>query len=189
MKALAKLIAKSAIAGGAFIGLGLLSAPAQAINSWNWSFTGNGNQSASGTFQTADVTPTAGVTYSITGITGTYNRDSVAYTITGLSTGFNASNTFQWNGTPSSSLLSDIGGISFTTSSQSVNMFYAGSGYQSINRTTTNFDGSDNSIVSSTLSPATPVPLETDALPVVGSTILLGLGVWAKRKSAKSIQK
>ncbi len=47
----------------------------------------------------------------------------------------------------------------------------------------------DDYIVSSTLSPATPVPWETDALPVVGSTILFGLGVWAKRKSAKPIQK
>lgn len=29
---------------------------------------------------------------------------------------------------------------------------------------------------------AVPVPWETDALPVVGSTLLFGLGVWAKRK-------
>jgi hypothetical protein len=35
----------------------------------------------------------------------------------------------------------------------------------------------------------TAVPWETDALPVIGSTILFGFGVWAKRKSAKSIQK
>jgi hypothetical protein len=32
----------------------------------------------------------------------------------------------------------------------------------------------------------TPVPWETDALPVVGSTVLFGLGVWAKSKFAKS---
>jgi len=30
---------------------------------------------------------------------------------------------------------------------------------------------------------ATAVPWETDALPVVGTTILFGLGVWAKSKS------
>ena len=35
----------------------------------------------------------------------------------------------------------------------------------------------------------TAVPWETDALPVVGSTILFGLGLWAKRKSAKSLEK
>jgi hypothetical protein len=33
------------------------------------------------------------------------------------------------------------------------------------------------------------VPWETDALPVVGSTILFGLGVWGKRKFAKPLQK
>jgi hypothetical protein len=35
----------------------------------------------------------------------------------------------------------------------------------------------------------TAVPWETDALPVVGSTILFGLGVWGKRKFAKPLQK
>jgi hypothetical protein len=110
----------------------LLSAPAQAINIWNWSFTGDGNQSASGTFQTADVTPTAGVTYTITGITGTYNRDSVAYEITGLRDFQAATNTFQWDGTSSSSILSDLNGISFSTSSGPVNMFTLADGYQPI---------------------------------------------------------
>ena len=191
MKTLAKLIAKSAIGVSTLISLGLLSAPAQAITIWNWSFTGSSNQSASGTFQTADVTPTAGVTYTITGITGTYNRDSVAYTITGLDTTFvNPSNTFQWDGTPSSSLLSDLGGISFNTSSNSVNIFYSrNDGYQPVDGTFTNFGIGDDYIVSSTLSPATPVPWETDALPVMGSTILFGLGIWAKRKFAKPLEK
>lgn len=38
---------------------------------------------------------------------------------------------------------------------------------------------------------ATAVPWETDALPVVGSTLLFGLGVWTKhkRKSSKSSEK
>jgi hypothetical protein len=31
-----------------------------------------------------------------------------------------------------------------------------------------------------------PVPWETDALPVIGSTVLFGFGLWAKSKSAKS---
>jgi hypothetical protein len=165
----------------------LLSAPAQAINIWNWSFTGDGNQSASGTFQTADVTPTAGVTYTITGITGTYDRDSVAYEITGLSDHQGVSNTFQWDGTSSSSILSNVEGIAFSTSSNLVSMYYSSfSGYGSINRTASNFIDADDSIVSSTL---TPVPWETDALSVVGTTILFGLGIWSKRKSAKSLEK
>ena len=170
----------------------MLSAPAQAINIWNWSFTGDGNgdgnQSASGTFQTADVTPTAGVTYDITGITGTYNRDSVAYEITGLSDYQGAANTFQWDGTSSSSILSNFDGISFSTSSNAVNMYFNDVGYQPIDSTVTTFLNNDDAIVSSTLSP-TAVPWETDVLSVVGTTILFGFGVWSKRKSAKSIQK
>jgi hypothetical protein len=63
------------------------------------------------------------------------------------------------------------------------------SGYQSIDATVSTFSGTDEGIVSSTLSPATPVPWETDALPVVGSTILFGLGVWAKHKFAKPLEK
>ena len=193
MKSLTKLIAKSAIGGGTLIGLGLLSAPAQAINIWNWSFTGSfagGTQSASGTFQTADVTPTAGVTYDITGITGTYNRDSVAYEITGLSDYQGAANTFQWDGTSSSSILSTFDGISFTTSSNNaVNMYSDADEYGPVSRIKTNFIGTvEGPISSSTLSP-TAVPWETDVLSVVGTTILFGFGVWSKRKSAKSIQK
>jgi hypothetical protein len=33
------------------------------------------------------------------------------------------------------------------------------------------------------------VPWETDALPVIGSTVLFGFGLWAKRKFAKPLQK
>jgi hypothetical protein len=36
---------------------------------------------------------------------------------------------------------------------------------------------------------ATAVPWETDALPVIGSTVLFGLGLWAKNKFAKPLQK
>ncbi len=135
------------------------------------------------------MTPTAGVTYTITEITGTYNRDSVAYTITGLSSPFQR--TFQWDGTPSSSLLSNGNGIQFNTlpgqiPSQTVRMYYGDFDYGPIDGTNTSFPGSDDAVVSSTL---TPVPWETDALPVVGSTILFGLGVWAKHKFAKPLQK
>lgn len=35
----------------------------------------------------------------------------------------------------------------------------------------------------------TPVPWETDTLPLVGSTILFGCGVWLKRKSANAHKK
>jgi hypothetical protein len=36
---------------------------------------------------------------------------------------------------------------------------------------------------------ATPVPWETDALPVVGATLFFAGGVWAKRKLAKPLDK
>jgi hypothetical protein len=36
---------------------------------------------------------------------------------------------------------------------------------------------------------ATPVPWETDALPVVGATLLFVGGVWVKRKLAKPLDK
>lgn len=39
----------------------------------------------------------------------------------------------------------------------------------------------DTAFTASFSSP-TPVPLETDALPVLGSTIFFGLGIWGKRK-------
>jgi hypothetical protein len=41
---------------------------------------------------------------------------------------------------------------------------------------------------SATFTPATAVPWETDALPVIGSTVLFGLGLWAKQKFGKPLQ-
>ena len=43
-------------------------------------------------------------------------------------------------------------------------------------------------ITSSSLEPATAVPWETDALPVIGSTILFAGGLWARNKFAKPLQ-
>jgi hypothetical protein len=53
---------------------------------------------------------------------------------------------------------------------------------------TSGSQGYELTISSSSLTP-TPVPWETDALPVVGSTVLFGFGLWAKRKFAKPLQK
>jgi hypothetical protein len=77
-----------------------------------------------------------------------------------------------------------------STDSEHYHIFYSrNDGYQPVDGTFTNFGIGDDYIVSSTLSPATPVPWETDALPVMGSTILFGLGIWAKRKFAKPLEK
>jgi hypothetical protein len=100
---------------------------AHAITTWNWSFVGASfSQSASGTFTTADVMPTPGVTYPIIGITGAYNRDGVAYNITGLSSAYGSDNQFQVGGLPSSPILLTASGISFSVDAPAnVNLYCA----------------------------------------------------------------
>ena len=117
MKALTNFMLKSAIAVGTVIGLGLLSAPAQAINLTNNSTSQTSQATSSSIVLIPDPTPEY--------------CDLILGICEWLGTG-------EWpepNPNP------------------------------------------------------TAVPWETDALPVIGSTILFGFGVWAKRKSAKSIQK
>jgi hypothetical protein len=81
------------------------------VTTWNWSFAATSSQSGLGTFTTADVVPTTGTTYTITGVSGTYNRGGTPYTITGRS---NFENKFQWNGTTSSPILTNkYGAIGF----------------------------------------------------------------------------
>jgi len=46
-----------------------------------------------------------------------------------------------------------------------------------------------NTYATASIGYAEPVPWETDALPVIGSTILFGFGLWTKRKFAKPLQK
>jgi hypothetical protein len=92
------------------------------------------------------------------------------------------SNTFQWDGTPSSPLLSTGGGISFDTTSEPVNMFFNATGtFGPVDSTITDFAGTDDVIVSSNV---TPVPLESDALPVVGAAAFMAGGIWWKKKRA-----
>jgi hypothetical protein len=75
------------------LGVALAPSNALAVTTWNWSFaTTIADQFGSGTFTTADVVPTAGTTYQITGVSGTYNRRGTAYTITGPAA---ATNQFQ----------------------------------------------------------------------------------------------
>jgi len=87
------------------LGVALAPSNALAVTTWNWSFATDIDQSGSGTFTTADVVPTAGTTYQITGVSGTFNAGGTAFTITGLDTF--AINQFRWNGTTSSSILSN----------------------------------------------------------------------------------
>ncbi len=149
MKTLAKLIAKSAIRVGTLIGLGLLSAPAQALNITNTSASASSTPASAGggvyegtgefNWQVGNpfIDPNDGQKkWPLTGPNGYPNFGNVdAGTLEGLI----------WPGVP------------------------APENWQN--------------------QPPFGVPWETDALPVVGSTILFGLGVWAKRKFAKPLQK
>jgi hypothetical protein len=98
------------------LAIGLQTTPAQAITTWDWSFTGPGPRSGSGTFTTADVVPTANTIYDILGISGSINLLGTTYDILGLSTFGGAVNKFSWDGTSLSKINSDLNGISFETS-------------------------------------------------------------------------
>jgi hypothetical protein len=152
---------------GAAAALGAALAPASALDvtTWNWSFTTDiADQFASGTFTTADVTPAAGTTYQITGISGTYNRGGTAYSITELTLTY--PNLFQWNGSTNSPLLIDFAGFQFMAEGNAINVSHNGTGFQSASTTGTTFTGNDGLITSSLLSPVNEVP---GPLPLLGA--------------------
>jgi hypothetical protein len=212
MKTLTKLILKSAITGGTFIGLGLLSAPAQAINityTFDSSFSGQSsvNQTVSGV---------TGTFSNINGLNGVFqsNFDGIY-----LNSALGAGNSFHFSfdkdkevtllsySVTNSSLISSgetatfrlfnsRGPDSTGNNLASVgsfglsNPFTMGFGVSSALTATLSLFSDTAQLQSITVDATpTPVPLETDALSVVGSTILFGFGVWSKRKSAKPIQK
>jgi hypothetical protein len=98
-----------------------LASPAQAVTTWNWSFTTNSpNQFGSGTFTSADVVPTANAPIAISGISGTYSIDGTSYNITGLLGALD--NIVYWDGSSASPIITNrysgspgSQGISFTT--------------------------------------------------------------------------
>ncbi len=102
------LVSLTAIAGAA--------SPAMAVTTWNWSFSRDSSTYGSGTFTTADVTPTANVDIQVTGISGSITEQGSTFSITALN-GI-SDNIFLWDGSGSSSLLvrdKSGSGISFTT--------------------------------------------------------------------------
>lgn len=155
----------------------LAGMPAKAVTTWNWSFASATAGSASGTFTTADVTPTAGVTYSITGISGTYiPSTNIPLAITGLSGYGGADNTFQWDGSPTSSILVTFSGISFLTSSGDVNLFSGGT-YVPPSVVISNFGQFGSNNITSTLSPLAPAPVP-GPLPIIGAAAAFS---WSRR--------
>lgn len=150
--------------------------PAQAVTIWNWSFTtSNAQQFGSGTFTTTDVIPAINTAYTITGISGTYNRGGTAYTITGLDTG--NPNIFYYDGTNTSPVIVDGvfttsgGGISFRADGKSVNLFRASTTRGPLASTSSGFSGADASITSSLLQPvSSPAPASVPGpLPLFGA--------------------
>jgi hypothetical protein len=136
------------------LAIGLQATPAQAITTWDWSFTTDiSDQFGSGTFTTADVVPTANTTYAIIGVYGTYNRGSSVYAITNLSSFNQPDNFFQWDGTSLSSILATEGGISFVAEGLGINIYKLGDGFGPVGFQRTEFQGSDGAITSSSLQP------------------------------------
>ena len=160
------------------------AAPAQALT-WNWSFTGD-LTSGQGTFTTAGTTAQAGITETITAITGTYTRSGTGgvdgtFQITGLANSiFGGSQIFQWDGTNTSQIISDYKGIEFTTSNGTVVIqFNSAPGFfSSVNITGTTFAGADGSISSSTLSPVLASSPAPSPLPLFGAAAAFG---WSRQ--------
>jgi hypothetical protein len=170
------------IALAAAASLAALAVPnaAQALT-WNWSFTTDfSDQFGSGTFTTADAVPSAGTTYQITGITGTYDRDGTSYAITSLDN--NATNQFRWDGTPASAILVDTfpSGIGFYVNAGGtlVRLLNFSPSFGPITATITDFPGNDGQITSSLLSPVTPPASVPGPLPLFGAGAAFG---WSRR--------
>ena len=171
---------KKSILGGILMGLPLLSQPAQAIN-WNFSYDVGGHR-FTGTLISDGNSYTTDTIYTLTGIAGTVTDNGIDSSVSTISSNFGADNLFVWNGTTGISLTSKgIGFLSLIGNRYRVFSSNGGSG-----STIENFSGSGltegattATLISSSL---TPVPWETDALAVIGSTILFAGGLWARNK-------
>jgi hypothetical protein len=166
------------------LAISLQATPAQAITTWDWSFTNlSGSRSGSGTFTTADVVPTANTTYDILGLSGTYSHSGTTYDILGLSSSAGADNTFRWDGTPSSSIISNGNGIVFTTSGGISVKIYSISGLGPINGTRSSLNGNLYILSGSTLQPQQPVP---GPLPLFGAAAAYS---WSRRLRRRIAEK
>ena len=190
------------------MGLSLLSQPAQAID-WNFSHS-TGATFFTGTLTSDGSSYATNTIYNLTGISGTITENIdidpdpnntdlqlVNSSVSTVDSDSGGDNLFVWNGTTGISLTSN--GIGFYAFYSPVgNRFYriyssnGGSGSilgdfkeDSFTEVSTR---SPYFVASSSLTP-TAVPWETDALPVIGSTILFASGLWARNKFAKPLQK
>jgi hypothetical protein len=176
------------------MGLSLLSQPAQALN-WNFSYTNNSGNSFTGTLISDGSSAATNTIYNLTGISGTVTNNGISALVSAISPYNTADNKFVWDGGTAIALT--VNGISFTdANAQAYNVYSGGGGtgtalsdFSTNSLAVQNTAGTNGTVTSSSLTPATAVPWETDALPVIGSTILFAGGLWAKRKFAKPLQK
>jgi hypothetical protein len=94
---------------------------------------------------------------------------------------YNAVLNLALDSTYSTAFRNNNGGTASGAESALISSFNAGTAYYNIHTST--FAGGEIRAF------ATAVPWETDALPVIGSTVLFGLGVWGKRKLVQTKQK
>jgi len=173
------------IAGLTIGSLSLANQSAHAL-SWNWSVVDGNGQTSSGTFTTDGTSYQAGTTYNITGITGTSNLGATGKTIANISSVGSPSNTFQWDGTNSSPIITQYNGIEWAnTDGKSIEIYYRGGLYNAANRWISEYTTANYPITSSTL---TPVPFEFSPEQgfILGIPLFLGL---RKLKSKKAAQK
>ena len=176
------------------MGLNLLSQPAQALD-WKFSYTNDNGNSFTGTLISNGRFYATNTIYDLTGISGTVTNRGSSASVSTVVVFLGSVNEFVWDGTTGIAL--SVGGIGFSDSSNSYNLYnrngsifsdtpadFSSSGLGTV---INNADTSGDLTISS-LTPAA-VPWETDALPVIGSTVLFGLGLWAKKKFAKPLLK
>jgi hypothetical protein len=184
---LKRLMAHGAV--GAALMATCLQAGAASALTWNWSINGGPLPSGQGTFTTAGSTAQANTLETITGITGTYtDTGGISSTITGLGTLLGATNTFQWDGSNSSPIITNFDGIAFILDTLGqVSIYYfnppSNTGYGGINRYVTESNVM-YSISSSLLSPvlvpsSAPVP---SPLPLFGAAAAFGFSRQLRRR-------
>jgi len=171
------------------MGLNLLSQPAQAI-SFSFSFANLNGGPPTGADQliTGTIDGLVEGNNSGTGVTATVlstpnNQELGSYSFSGVN-----------DGSPYAFVVTN-GNITFvdaTFGTGSADLGFASAGVNSLPNGASILLGTNSTFVDST-QPATftaiAVPWETDALPMIGSTVLFGLGLWAKSKFAKPLQK
>jgi hypothetical protein len=182
---------------------------AQAVQLWNFSYSTSGSTFFTGTLTSDGSSYTTNTIYNLTGISGTItdfididpdpiNTDfqRVNSSVSTVDSDFGGDNLFVWNGTTGISLTSN--GIAFSSFYSLVSNRYRIHGLNSGSGSTLG-DFKEEGLAewstrtayfvsSSSLTP-TAVPWETDALPVISSTILFAGGLWARNKFAKPLQK